>query len=52
MRKLNLRAGLIESYKSMGKKYLKLLEEWEQASNEVEIMVGNKLNRLKTANYK
>ena len=28
----------IEAYKRMSKKNLKLLEEWEQASNEVEIM--------------
>lgn len=31
----NLKADLIEAYKSMGKKDLEMLEEWEQASNEV-----------------
>ena len=36
--KKNLKAELIEVYKSMGKRDLKFLEEWEQASNEVEIM--------------
>ena len=29
----NLKAELIEAYKSMGKKNLEFLEEWEQASN-------------------
>ena len=32
----NLKAELIEAYQSMGKKDLKILEEWEQASSEVE----------------
>ena len=32
----NLKAELIEAYKSMGKKDLELLEEWEQASSEVQ----------------
>jgi hypothetical protein len=34
----NLKAELIETYKSMGNRDLKLLKEWEQASNEVEII--------------
>ena len=34
-RKSNLKEDLIEAYKCMGKKDLELLEEWEQASNEV-----------------
>ena len=32
---LNLKAELIEAYKGMGRKDLELLEEWEQASNEL-----------------
>ena len=32
----SIKEDLIEAYKSMGKKDLQLLEEWEQASNEVE----------------
>ena len=35
-RNSNLKAELIEAYKSMGKKDLELLEEWEQASNELQ----------------
>ena len=35
-RNSNLKAELIEAYKSMGEKDLELLEEWEQASNEVQ----------------
>lgn len=31
----SLKSDLIEAYKSMGRKDLELLEEWEQASNEV-----------------
>ena len=31
----NLKAELIEAYKSMGKKDLDMLEDWDQASNEV-----------------
>ena len=38
MKNTNLKARLIEAYKSMSTKDLKLLEEWEQASNELEIM--------------
>ena len=34
-RNSSLKAELIEAYKSMGNKDLELLEEWEQASNEV-----------------
>ena len=34
-RNANLKAELIDAYKSMGKKSLELLEEWEQASNEM-----------------
>ena len=33
---LSLKTELIEAYKSMGKKDLDLLEEWEQASSEVQ----------------
>ena len=34
-RNSSLEAELIEAYKSMGKKDLEFLEEWEKASNEV-----------------
>ena len=34
-RNSNLKAELIEAYKSIGRKDLELLEEWEQTSNEV-----------------
>ena len=32
----NLKADLIEAYKSMGKKDLGMLEEWDKASGELE----------------
>ncbi len=35
MKNTNLKAKLIEAYKSMGNRDLKLLKEWEQASNEL-----------------
>ena len=35
----NLKAELIEAYKGMGRRDLELLEEWEQASNEVQSYV-------------
>ena len=38
MRNMNLKARLIEAYKSMGNRDLKLLEDWEQASNKLEII--------------
>ena len=31
----SVKADLIEAYKGMGSKDLELLEEWEQASNEI-----------------
>ena len=34
-RNSSLKSELIEAYKSMGDKDLQLLEDWEQASNEV-----------------
>ena len=34
-RNSSMKSKLIEAYKSMGSKDLELLEEWEQASNEV-----------------
>lgn len=34
-RNSRLREELVEAYKAMGKEDLKLLEEWEQASNEL-----------------
>ena len=35
-RNSNLKAELIKAYKDMGKKDLELLEEWEQASGELQ----------------
>lgn len=34
--KSNLKAELIEAYRGIGKKDLELLEEWEQASSEMQ----------------
>ena len=38
MKNKKLKTQLIKAYKSMGRESLKLLEEWEQTSNEIGIV--------------
>ena len=38
MKNKKLKTQLIKAYKSMSRESLKLLEEWEQTSNEIEIV--------------
>ena len=45
MKNINLKTELIEAYKTMGKRDLMLLKEWEYTSHKTKIII-------KTANYK
>jgi len=36
LKRMNLKDDLIEAYKNMGKSDLKILKEWESASNELD----------------